>query len=133
MPFLNGSPRIARRGFSMIEAVVATVLLGSLCAILFPVLSRLLVVQQEVDQRQFALRELRNMVERGLFFPEDTAPLLRPAIQDELPDARLDVDRSQDDANGERVELTMSWDAGASRPRSEVQLVYWVPKVEAVQ
>ena len=122
-----------RDGFSMVEAVVATVLMGCLCSILFPVLSRLLIVQQEVEQRQFAVRELRNLVERGLYTSADADPVLRPAVLEELPDAQLKIKREVEPANGERVELMLSWDAGVARPRAEVQLSYWVPVQETVE
>ncbi len=112
---------------------MATVLLGAVCAMLFPLLTRLLQVQHEVEQRQMALRELRNFVESTLFLTDTNPPSLSTNIREGLPNATLDVQRTPQAEAGEQVLFKLSWDAGPARPRSEVQLTCWLPTVAGAE
>ncbi|MEZ5940429.1 MAG: hypothetical protein R3C18_03490 [Planctomycetaceae bacterium] len=129
--YLRKTTSPPRRGASIIEAVIATILMGSLFAVLLPTMARLHYVSQEVSVKERAVEELRNVVERNLHGVPLT-PQQVERIEKSFPEGKLEV--IEQPANGvTRVELLLSWDAGEQRPRASARLSYWTPQSEDVQ
>ncbi|MCA8992523.1 MAG: hypothetical protein KDA88_11110 [Planctomycetaceae bacterium] len=129
--YLHNNSPCTRRGASIIEAVVATILMGSLFAVLLPTVVRLQRVGHEVGVRERGIEVLRNVVERSLYGSPLTAEQTAQ-IESEFPEGKLEVsEHSSDGAN--RVEMILSWSAGEDRPRPSVHLSYWEPQAEDVQ
>lgn len=123
-----------RRGFSVVEAVIAALLLSLLFASLTPVLLRWQQMQTDLDQRMLALQELRNLAERGLYLHETPENWqLPPELTDLLPAAELTVatTATQSDSlpNQQRITLQLSWLTGPSGRRTTVQLHYWKTEI----
>jgi type II secretory pathway pseudopilin PulG len=122
VPWINRS-----EGFTVVECVVATVLISVLMLALLPVLNRTNAVREQVDRQTYAIQYLRNLTERGLFATEQTDPELSPEVQDILPEAQLLTERTPEPTGGTRVSLTLQWSADSGVGQDSATLHYWLP------
>ncbi len=118
------------RGFTLAEAGVAITLLGTVMALLVPMLSRTSGLREQVDRRETALEAVANLLERAALLPQPTPETLQP-IADQLADEtelsspqwKIVVTPEQAPSMN-RVEATLSWQS-QSEVRSSVSLVRW--------
>ena len=118
------------RGFTLVEVSVAIVLLGTVMALLVPVLSRTSGLREQVDRRETAPEAVANLLERASLIPQPTPETLQP-IADQLaaesgltsPQWTLVV-TPEEAPQLNRVEASLSWQS-QSEVRSFVSLVRW--------
>jgi prepilin-type N-terminal cleavage/methylation domain-containing protein len=121
-----------RRGFTMVEVVAAAAVTAMMLGMVTPLFARQLRFVAEARRERIALEELANQAERLAALPGDglaaalAAAELSPAVRDLLPGARLQAARAGSSALGERIVLSLSWDAPGRRERP-LCLVTWIP------
>lgn len=120
----------SRRGFTLLEVGVALTLLGTVLALLVPVLSRTSGLRDQLDRRELALGTVANLLERASLVTTPTAELLQPIaaqLTDEgslpSPEWKIVVTPEQSPPM-QRVEATLSWQAH-SQSRNSITLVQW--------
>jgi prepilin-type N-terminal cleavage/methylation domain-containing protein len=118
-----------RRGFSLIELIVAATLLIGAMSIVAPLAVRSARLQQDSQHYQLALDELSNQLERltGLDADALETALAKltpsPTVRDVLPHPVLSAETIVDD-DGRRLVLQLQWDrVGPARP---LTLVAWL-------
>ena len=116
---------------TLLEAVVALVVLGAVVAAIIPVLSRTSMVREQVDRREVALHALSNLLERAAILPERTEDRLRATALELLPDGQLPqpewkITVQSDEPTLQRVEAELSWQHH-DQARSSLSLVRWYP------
>ncbi len=119
-----------RRGTTLIEMGAALALLGTVLALLVPVLSRTAGLRESVDRREVALNTVANLLERASLVTQPTPETLQP-IADQLateseiaaPQWKIVVTPEQSPPLN-RVEVSLSWQ-GFHEVRSSVSLVRW--------
>ncbi len=119
-----------RCGSTLIEMGAALALVGTVIALLVPVMSRTSGLREQVDRREVALGAVTNLLERASLVPHPTAESLQPlaaqlTVESPLtsPEWKIVVTPEQAPAMN-RVEATLAWQA---RPgvRHSVKLVRW--------
>ncbi len=124
-----------RRGFVILEVIVACGLLAVLLTMSVQVLSLMAVERRHVERRAIALVEAANIVERMSTMPYediDEARLadvgLSPDVCQLLPDGRasLAVEDESGEVPGKRVRVEIVWTGAAGHPESPVRLTHWV-------
>jgi Tfp pilus assembly protein PilE len=124
-----------RKGSLLLELVVASVLLGVVMSAAIPALGWIARQRTVAQQRQAALLEVDNLMERltaldwGDLTPQRAGEFkLSGPLQDQLFEPKLDVvvqvDSQDETAKEIRIELT--WNMAAGRPAPPVRLSAWV-------
>jgi len=123
----------SRRALSVLELLVAMVLLATLLAVSLQLIAALAQQRRALDRRQQALREAANCMERIAARPWDeltperlTATRLSPEAQQSLPGAALAIDVvPAADPEGKRIVVSVAWQEGDAQPERSVRLVAW--------
>lgn len=130
--------RPPRRGVSLIELTVASLLVGTVFVALGPVLHAIRQQREQAQQRQIALLELANQAERlSLRAWEELTPErleqieLSETARQRLRQASLRVALAEDaEPLVRRITLELSWHDPAGRGVSPLRLVVWKYAVE---
>lgn len=123
-------PTGCRRGFTLVEMGAALALLGTVLALLVPVLSRTSGLRDQINHREVALSAVANLLERAALVTAPTVESLQPIAEELTTDARLHVPQwkivvtPESSPPLQRVEATLSWQA-STETRSSVTLVRW--------
>ena len=118
-----------RRGFTLVETLVAASLTITLLAVAAPIMVRSAKTWQETRHHQFAADELSAQMDRLLSLPpsERTAALETLSIDDEVPRVLVDAlitSQWVNDSDGERIVLAIDWRRLGDPP--PVTLTAWV-------
>ena len=127
---LAGPPR---RGVSLIELTVASLLLGTVFVALGPVLHGVRQQREQAQQRQIAVQELANQAERlALRSWEELTPQPPPQVElsmtarQQLRQASLTVSVAEEvEPPARRITLELSWRDSAGRAVAPLRLVVW--------
>jgi Tfp pilus assembly protein PilV len=129
---------MTRRGMMMLEVIVAGVLLGALLVTCLQLVSATVAQRRAADQRQCAIQELANVMERIAARPWaelTTAALaaekLSPTAGDQLPGAELKVEvyteAKQPDAK--RITAALRWQDRSGRLVAPATITTWRYKI----
>jgi prepilin-type N-terminal cleavage/methylation domain-containing protein len=124
-----------RRGFTLLEIMVAAVLLAAAATISVEIVLLSATAQRAAARQHMAAREAANVMERLMAMPYDEltpeaarrAKLAKPAA-DALPEAKLDVAVEEGRDAGvpsKRVKITLSWSTTSATPLASVRLAAW--------
>lgn len=127
-----------RRGVSVIELTVASLLLGTVFVALGPVLHGIRQQREQAQQRQVAVLELANQAERlALRSWEELTPQPPPQLalsetaRQRLRQASLVVSVAEEaEPPARRISLELSWHDPAGRAAAPLRLVFWRFAVE---
>ena len=114
----------------MIEVGVAIALLGTVMALLVPILSRTSGLREQVDRREIALEAVANLLEQASLIPQPTTETLQPiadhlAAESGLTSPQWTIVVTPEQAPQlNRVQASLSWQS-RSEVRSSVSLVRW--------
>lgn len=119
-------PPAHRRGIQLIELIAAVGVMGILMAFLSPLIGSSLRAQTDVEERQLAAIELRNLADAvragakldGLTFTESAEVLSDLSLT-------TDAQREAGEVPMERVTLTVEWTTSRGRHARPLQLVVW--------
>lgn len=124
-----------RSGFTLVEVLIATVMLSALLAIAAQVFAATAVQRRAAHQRLLAGEEASNVMEQVAAIPwEDLTSTgvaeiqLSPAAHAALPDATLRIeitDTKVGEPPGRRIAVTVRWKPRAAGPPLQTQLVAW--------
>lgn len=118
-----------RRGVSLIELLVAAVVLVSVMSLVTSLCFRISLVWQEIGHRRVAVAELSNQLERlTRMDPEDVPQalaLLKPSslLEQTLLTPQLSGDIVESEL-GHQIELQLNW--RRRHPGKPVELVGWI-------
>ena len=124
-----------RRGFTLLEVTVAGVLLGTVMAVTVPTLGWIVQQRRASLQRQEAIAEVANIMERITIRPweqittENVATLkLADETERQLPGAKLrvTVDAKPTTPDAKRIAIELAWRNRAGRSNAPVRLTAWV-------
>jgi hypothetical protein len=125
---------MARRGIVLLEMAVAGALLGTLLFVCLQLLAATAAQRRAAEQRQLALFELENAMERvaarpwAELTPETVvAPPLSPSLRDRLPAAELKVEvtPASPEPNAKRIAVSLRWQDRAGQFTEPVRIVTW--------
>jgi prepilin-type N-terminal cleavage/methylation domain-containing protein len=125
---------VRRRGFSMIEIAVASLLLAIAMTVTVQVLGWVAAERRAVERRQCALGEAANILERlaarpwkGLTAEAVKRVALSENARRTLPDAELTVgvNDSEREADARRIALAIRWRNRSGGWDAPVRLVAW--------
>lgn len=131
----NRNPRSARRGFSLIEMMVAGVLLTTVMMIVVPAIYWVHRERRQTEHYQVALVEVENMMERivALPFADVNQPTVDKFVLSEsalrqLPDANLEINISDADQvkQMKKVQVRLGWNDDRGLKAAPVRLTSWV-------
>lgn len=138
--------RRRKRGFTMLEALVSTIILAAAVTTVVQLGSQTIRLQREMDRRVLAEIEASNLMDRAmsLSYSQLTAPSLAefklsPVAEARLPGAAIAalVDTEKDDESGlsaKRVEITVFWNDESGQHIAEpARLVGWKHSVAEPQ
>jgi prepilin-type N-terminal cleavage/methylation domain-containing protein len=122
-----------RRGMTLLELVVASGLLGTVLVVCLQLLGAIAEQRRVVDQRQLALLEVQNAMERLVarpwsdLTPKTTAGQLSPAVRSRLPAAELKVDVTTPPAepSAKRIAVSLRWHDKSGQFAKPVSIVTW--------
>lgn len=121
-----------RKGALLIELLVCTILLGVVLTSIIPTLGTIARQRQLARERQAALLEVGNLMERLTILDwEEITPerakavALSETLQRELSNPRLTTDVLAE-ADAKRVLVELRWDVAPGRPAPPVRLAAWV-------
>ena len=125
-------PTCSRAGVSLVELVIACLLIGSVAGMVLPTVTWTAVQRRAAYQRQAASEELANLMD-GLTREawEDVTDQraqqlgLAEEIARQLPNAQLSATMDADQ-DAKRVHLSLSWSNRAGRTVAPVRLTTWV-------
>lgn len=124
-----------RRGYTLIELTIASLLLGTAMGLIAPALIWIARERRAADRRQEALQEVQNVLERLTARPWETVTAdlagetqLDERLRDQLPEAKLSVEVAEvpDDAEAKRVSVELRWENGPERAAAPVRLTAWM-------
>lgn len=124
-----------RRGYTLIELTIASLLLGTAMGLIAPALIWIARERRAADRRQEALQEVQNVLERLTARPWEavTADLagetqIDERVRDQLPEAKLSVEVTTvpDDTEAKRIAVELKWENGPERPAAPVRLTAWI-------
>lgn len=125
----------SRSGSLMIELMVAGALLGVVTATVIPTLGWLIRQRKFNQERQAAVLEVGNLMERltVLEWDELTSERaeqfqLSEPLENQLAEPRLTVAVDAEDDAAKRVLIQLSWQIGPGRAAPPVRLAAWVYK-----
>jgi prepilin-type N-terminal cleavage/methylation domain-containing protein len=123
-----------RRGYSIIELLVATALLATLLTVCVQLSGTATAEQRAVGQRQAAMNEAANVLERLSIRPWDELTdknlselPLSAAARQSVPEARLEVRVVQPAGQPgvKRISVLVRWPDRDGRPERTVRLTAW--------
>lgn len=127
--------RLARRGFTLFELIIAGLLLGAVVVAAVPTVGWIARERRESERRQLALLAAENILERlsaipwadltpdraaGVALPEDLQRQL-PA-----PELRVAVAGETDGSLGKRLSVEICWHERPGKYPAPVRLTAWV-------
>ena len=124
---------MVRRGIGVMELVVAGALLGTLLVVCLQLLTATAAQRRVAEQRQLAVLEVGNAMERlasrpwAELKPEMAAPQLSPSVRDRLPGAELKVEVTTPSAEPgtKRIVVSLRWQDRAGQFVSPVKIATW--------
>ena len=134
----TGTPdrfRRHRSGFSLFEVLVSGLLIGAVVTFVVPVLGWMVRERALGRERQAAMLEAGNLMERLAavgyddLTPERAATFgLSEALQQQLHDARLAiaVEPDRDERGAKRLVIELRWSIAPGREAPAVRLVTWI-------
>ena len=123
-------PTGGRLGFTLVEVGAALALVGTVLALLVPVLSRTSGLRDQIDHREVALCAVANLLERASLVTAPTTESLQPIAKALTADSRLSAPQwkivvtPEPSPPMQRVEATLSWQT-PTETRHSVTLVRW--------
>lgn len=129
------STATGRRGFTVLEVFVACVVLLAALTAALGMLGRLARVRRANEERQWAVEELENVLERlttrswnELKTERIDAESLAARARAVLPGCRMTFNIALEDGSppGKRIDAELRWQSGSARTESHVQLATWV-------
>ncbi len=132
---MNHNIRLSRSGSLIIEVLVAGSLLAVVTATVVPALTWIVRQRKFNQERQAAMLEVGNLMERVTLLdwneltPQRAAEFhLSESLQNQLAEPRLTirVDTEEDDAKHVLIEL--EWEFGPGRAAPPVRLAAWINK-----
>lgn len=139
-PSSRSSPRPG--GFTLLEMLVALIMLGALTAILVPVIAAAHRQRQEVTRHQIVLAWLDDCCEQAADVPWDefTSERLRQILEPGGDDPDLEglttgvvVDEIAEPVPARVAKFSARWSKGSERPSEEIRLSVWRPRQETPQ
>lgn len=139
-PSSRSSPRPG--GFTLLEMLVALIMLGALTAILVPVIAAAHRQRQEVTRHQIVLAWLDDCCEQAADVPWDefTSERLRQILEPGGDDPDLEglttgvvVDEVAEPVPARVAKFSARWRKGSERPSEEIRLSVWRPRQETPQ
>lgn len=125
----------SRAGALLLELVISGLILGIIMSTALPLLGWIARERQLNRQREAAILEVGNLMERvtALDWDELTADRigaipLSPELLRQAPDAKLvvSIDAEPADAKMKRVLLELRWESGPGKAAPPVRLAAWV-------
>jgi Tfp pilus assembly protein PilV len=118
---------------TLLELVVAAALLGTILIICLQLLAATAQQRRHADQRQLALVEVENTMERlaawpwNELTPKTTAGQLSPTVRSRLPGAELKVEvtTSSAEPSAKRIAVTLRWQDHSGQFEKPVTIVTW--------
>lgn len=115
-----------RRGMSLMELIVACGLLATLASVLIPTLQGIARARTELLLKELAIRELRNLAERGLAGEEPSSLRLSSTTEQLLPGPELVVTvLPEPETSLERIRMSLSWEDSVGQRIVPVELNWW--------
>jgi type II secretory pathway pseudopilin PulG len=122
-----------RRGMTLFELVAAAAVLGALLVVCVQLLAATTQQRRIADQRQLALLEVQNTIERlaarpwNELTPQTAAGKLSPALSRRLPDAELKVEvtASVAEPQAKRIAVSLRWKDYSGQFTKPVTIVTW--------
>lgn len=125
---------IRRRGMSLLEVIVAGIILATLLSLSLEVMQNVGSQRRTLRQREVAAQEAANVMER--LMANDWASLTPEAAKEftlsaetgrALPEGKLTVEIAPVSGNPEakRVHVSITWPRGPEQPDQRVELVAW--------
>ncbi len=124
-----------RGGYSLVEMVVAGIVLGVVMTVSLQLLAATSRQQRYAERRQLAAEELANLMERLSAAPYETLDgaaqeswTLSDAVTAHLRDAELgiDIQSTGDDLGGKQISLSLRWRDAGDVMVTPVRLTTWV-------
>jgi hypothetical protein len=125
---------MARRGYMMMEMIVACALLGVLLTISLQLLAGLAAQRRTADQRQLAAIEIGNVMDRvasrrwkELTQASVAHETIAESVRRQLPGVELKIDVSvlPKEPDVKRIVVSLRWRDRAGRPLPPLQVVTW--------
>jgi Tfp pilus assembly protein PilV len=129
----------SRRGVTLLETVVAATVLSAVVLTFAPLMARMSASQRSVSERQLALEEVSNLLERisargwsGVTDQWLSTLSVSEACSRHLRDQRLDVElvESADGPAAKRVAVELVWKNRTDAPPAAVRLTTWIYQTE---
>jgi hypothetical protein len=122
-----------RRGIAVMELVVAGALLGALMVVCLQLLMATNGQRRATEQRQLAVLEVENAMERLAALPWGelkagmAAPKLSPSAHSSLPGAELKVEVTSPAAEpaAKRIVVSLRWQDRAGQFVSPIKIATW--------
>ncbi|WP_278465327.1 prepilin-type N-terminal cleavage/methylation domain-containing protein [Gimesia maris] len=131
----DASRRCRRRGFTLVEMMVAGVLLMTVSMIVVPAIYWVHRERRQTERRQIAIVEVENLMERVVALPFDQVQqsivdkfaLSESAVR-QLPDARLQIKISEatDVKQMKKIQIQLGWKNQQGIRAMPVRLTSWV-------
>jgi len=124
---------MVRRGMTLLELAVAGALLGTLLVVCLQLLAATAAQRRAADQRQLAVLEVENAMERlaarpwAELTPQAAAPQLSPSVRNRLPGAewKIEVTPSPAEPLAKRIAVSLRWQDHAGQFVNPVRIVTW--------
>ena len=118
---------------TLLELVAAAALLATILVVCLQLLAATTLQRRAADQRQLALGEVENTLERldakpwNELTPQTTAGQLSPTLRSRLPDAelRIEVATSSAEPSAKRIAVSLRWKDYAGQFTKPVTIVTW--------
>ena len=129
---------VRRRGISLIEMIVSTVLLSAVLVAAVPMIGWSFQQRHLAQKRQLANQEVANIMETIATTPwaQVTSETLgqvklSEAAQNELNNAKLEINlkQSESDIVSKQIILKLSWSDKMNRPIAPITLTTWMYEV----
>jgi len=124
----------ARRGFSLLEVIVAAVILAALMSVCLQLLGAMASQRRAIDGRQRAIHQAANIMQRvcGRPWSELTDENVRRMQQGEqslraMPAVRVEIRLAQspDELDAKQITVLIHWEDNPGRPARPIRLVAW--------
>jgi len=125
---------VNRRAFTLLEMIVASVLIGTMLTLCLQVLTATVAARRRAEIRLIALQQSANVMERLAAVPwedlseENIAKLqLDKQVHRLLPEAQLDIEMTvpPDEPPAKRITVSIGWSDRAGQPVRPVRVVAW--------
>ena len=129
--------QIPRVGFTILEMIVAMLLLGTAMTIIVPTLAWMGVENRLSLQRQEAVQGLNNLMDEltsrpyAELTPEAAGQIeLTDALKRQLPGAKLTVEIAEAQPDAKRIHARLSWNQQNGKALAPIRLTAWVHQRE---